>query len=74
MFLSSLVSIQNPGLKSIKDSPTLKQPIQELLEIKSDDKPEFVEFTITFVLKVKVEELAGDDQILKNIPTIRVIF
>jgi len=55
VFLSSLAMIQNPGLKSIKDSPILKQPILELLSIKPEDKPDFIELTITFILKVQAE-------------------
>jgi hypothetical protein len=70
--LASLALIQNSGLKSIKDSPTLKKSILELINIKPENKPEHIELMITFV--VKTAEKTDDEQILKNIPPVRIIW
>jgi hypothetical protein len=44
----------------------------ELINIKPENKPEHIELMITFV--VKTAEKTDDEQILKNIPPVRIIW
>jgi len=52
----------------------LHTPLLELLEIKPDGVPDFVNLTVTFVHKDAPKADPGSEQILKEVPEVRVYF
>ena len=69
IFMFALAKVQDPGITDIMHCSTLSKKLFNLLEITEKDNTEFVDLMITFVLK------EGDqDEIIKNVPEIRVYF
>jgi len=74
LFLHSLAKIQHPGITNILDYPALGKSLFELLDIKAEDPPEFVDLMVTFVDKdVDVSKDNGTESILNNVPQVRVL-
>jgi hypothetical protein len=75
VFMHSLALLQSPSLTSIMECDTLGKPVFELLGLTTDQNVEFVDLTITFVEKgTGHKDESGNEQILKNLPGVRVYF
>lgn len=59
--LKSLILAQNPGLKNISEWKEISKPLLSFVK-----KGEIIDLTVTF-------EEEGSDEIVKNIPKVRVI-
>jgi len=69
IFMYALAKIQDPGITNILDCSTLSKKLVSLLEIKQGDQTEFVDLTVTFI-----EKGGNEEQIIKNVPDVRVYF